>query len=548
MIKRIWNNSWLRCLLGLLLLVIVVLYPISVYAIKTHAGMSYIVTSLLFALPILIGALWLPKKWMFCIFSTILAVISLVELTMVDLYGEYLMPGGILSTIMTNPQEATEFFDTNLKEVYRWIPLIILSVLTCIVYSRPKFSPKIWISTALCLLIPMCFVGYKMIWYANRKDSITLRFYMDNRVWNRPPYNIFFASYNAHKILEQRRLIAQAENMRFGAYREDSCSQKEIYVLAIGESLRYSNVSLNGVYPRSTTPRLESVDNLVLFNNYYSQACFTMLSVPMLLTRATPTNYDLNYAERSIIEPYRECGFSTFVIANTNLLTYETYLSNGCDSLIAFSNIVQDGEIMVGDKTIVRLIDSLAQEHDKLFVLCQFYGNHSFYTNYEPEFDVYHPNSNDPGIDYTKEALINAYDNSILYADYILSSIIDVINKENTCSAMIFISDHGEEIHEGGGGHGGNCAPIKDEYHVPFIFWCSDTYKTNNPERLMHAKSLTDAKTNGDNIFFTTCGMAGIKLDSIYSQPEYNVLSSDFKEHERLILLPDFVNTLNPDE
>ena len=64
----------------------------------------------------------------------------------------------------------------------------------------------------------------------------------------------------------------------------------------------------------------------------------------------------------------------------------------------------------------------------------------------------------------------------------------------------------------------------------------------------MHAKSHAAAKTNGDNIFYTTCGMAGIKLDPMYSQPEYNVLSSDFKEHKRLILLPDFVNTLNPDK
>ena len=151
---------------------------------------------------------------------------------------------------------------------------------------------------------------------------------------------------------------------------------REVYIVAIGESLRHDNLSLNGVYPRPTTPQLESMDNLILFDNYYSQACLTMYSVPMLITRATPQNYDLNFMERSIIEPFRECGFKTFtIVSNTNLLSSETYLSDGVDSLIVVPNIVRNGEIVSGDKTMIHIVDSLVQQHDKLFIMMQFLGN-----------------------------------------------------------------------------------------------------------------------------------------------------------------------------
>ena len=107
--------------------------------------------------------------------------------------------------------------------------------------------------------------------------------------------------------------------MSFGA-RKAKTEGKEIYVLAIGESLRYSSLSLAG-YRRSTTPLLESLDNLTLFSDYYSTANLTMYSVPQIVTRATPDDFLLNYKEKSIVSPFKECGFKVFVIA-ANLLGY----------------------------------------------------------------------------------------------------------------------------------------------------------------------------------------------------------------------------------
>lgn len=527
------NNNLLWRIGSKVLLLLLMIYPVCVYCAKSSAGLSYIFTSVIFALPVIAFSLLCSKRWLYCILVSLLTIFSIIELTMVDLYGGFLQPGNIISTLWTDQREASEFYQTNLHEVWKWIPLVLLCIAACWTYRPLKITKKVYaISIAILLAIPSLFCTYKLTCYY-RNDSRTLRYYLNNIVWNRPPYNVVYASIRAHHILEQRKLIELAANVHFGAHRDSVPACKEIYVLGIGESMRYENLSLNGHYPRTTTPRLEALDNIILYDNYYSQACLTMFSVPQIITRATPSNFELNYAERSIIEPYRECGFSTYTIVNNNLLSYEQYLSAGCDYLINVSSDIE----------VAYVIDSLVKRHDKLFILCQFLGNHHFYTNYDKAHDIYHPNSHDPGVGSSHEAVANAYDNTVLYADYVLSSIIDAIDVEDALSAMMFVSDHGEII---GVGHGGNCAPTKEEYHVPYIFWWSDSYAELHSSFITCARNNKCAKLNGDNIFYSVCALADIQLDSAYSEPFWNILSPDFQEHERLILLPDGSSTIFP--
>lgn len=542
-----WKHNVCRGI-SLFLLGCILLYPNVIYLFANASGATYLLTSILYALPLLVLVGLLPKRWMYIVAVVLLSVTSIIDLTMVDLYNSYLLPGAAISAIKTNPQEASEFYHTNLSEVLHWLPIIAMCIVSCCTYCRPAYNKVSLGAGIAAMLLPVGFVTTKLM--VSYHSVLTLRYFVDNRILNRPPYNVFFQSVNTGKELHKRAMMYSAQDTDFGAIRSTP-PMREIYILAIGESLRYDNLSLNGVYPRSTTPQLESLGNLILFDNYYSQACLTMLSVPMLVTRATPENYDLNFAERSIVEPFRECGFKTFtIVSNTNLLSSETYLSDGVDSLIVVPNVVKDGTIVSGDKTMIHIVDSLVQEHDKLFIMMQFLGNHSFYTNYEPEFDIYRPNANSctPSERAASDSLyINAYDNSILYTDYILTSIIRTINRPNTISAFAFASDHGEGITKDGGGHGGNCTPSKQEYHVPFIFWYSDDYATFCGDKVAQAKAHKAARINGDCIFYSVCDMAGIALDSAYAEPTWSVFSPLFQEHERKVLVPDGVTCISVD-
>ena len=115
------NKDILFRALSLVCLVIIPLYPNIAYALINHAGISYIVTGIIFSLPIIAILLLIRQKWLYCVLTSILTILALTDLMMVDLYKEYLLPGGIISTIKTNPQEATEFYSTNFREVYSFM-------------------------------------------------------------------------------------------------------------------------------------------------------------------------------------------------------------------------------------------------------------------------------------------------------------------------------------------------------------------------------------------------------------------------------------------
>jgi lipid A ethanolaminephosphotransferase len=70
--------------------------------------------------------------------------------------------------------------------------------------------------------------------------------------------------------------------------------------------------------------------------------------------------------------------------------------------------------------------------------------------------------------------LINAYDNTILYTDYLLHSIIEILGSVERNSAMIYISDHGESLGEGNiymhGMVSASMAP-REQLDIPFIVW-----------------------------------------------------------------------------
>lgn len=537
----------LKSFLSPILVFILALYPNFAYLLTQDAGSNYLLTSLLYALPLLSLLLIIRNKIVFYSIVVLVTICTLLEYTMVMLFENYVIAGNILAILMTDTTEGTEFIQANAHICWQWIPILILSVLSIYLYNvKAMRNFKICILFILVsIILPSVFVKYKI--NNSYKNKLTYEYFIPTRILNRPPYNVPYQIYNIVKIQQVKKSIKEAEDFTFNASKQVS-DKREIHVLAIGESMRFDKLSLNG-YNRKTTPLLDNTNNLISFNNYYSTACLTMFSVPQIVTRATPLDYELNYKEKGIVQAFKDAGFKTYVIvAGGNLLSYEKYLTQGTDSLIILPNRMLDSEEVSGDRDIVVKMDSLIKSSDdNIFFIVEFKGNHHPYTNYESNYDVWKPNFKTSANVKSDSLYINAYDNSMLYQDWILSGIINKIEEQNMVSTFTFVSDHGENITPTGGGHGGDCSPIKTEYHVPFLFWYSDTYASNFPKKVELAKSRKDVRLNADNIFYSVCDVAGINLDSIYSHTDYSIFSENFEEHERYVLLPDGINYIMVD-
>lgn len=370
-----------KCCMPVLSLAAMLLVPVAYKCFlkdETIAFMRF-VSSILYCLPLCFLVHFIRKRWLFIVISIVLMIMSFMETIMVILYSNYLVAGNILAVFTTTAEEGEGFIAGTIHALPWGSPVLLawFALLFCKPHYKAKYDI---IGTALFTVLSCMFLAFQLI--VTWKGDITTRFYVEQNVLARPPYNFCFQSLRATEQLRNRSYIADAKSMTFNASRP-KYDGKESYVLFVGESLRYASLSL-GEYKRSTTPLLESLENIALFSNYYSTANLTMYSVPQILTRATPDDFVLNYKEKGIFKPFQECDFKTFVVCAGNLLCYEKYLSDGCDSLYA----LKDGE----DDKIAGIVDSLTNIYPKTFFILQGKGNHGPYVNFAKEQDKYHPN------------------------------------------------------------------------------------------------------------------------------------------------------------
>ena len=160
--------------------------------------------------------------------------------------------------------------------------------------------------------------------------------------------------------------------------------------------------------------------------------------------------------------------------------------------------------------------------------------SHFYYGNFPKEFDKWHPNNQSDKDATSDSLLINSYDNTILYTDYLLSNLMDTL-KNRGMAALWYMSDHGQTITATTGWHGTLCN--KDEYHVPLFVWYSDEYEQENKEKTTALRQHVSEPMNADCIFYTICGMANIQLPPQYRHEDWDISSAAFTPHPRKVLI-----------
>ena len=311
--------NWLTIFLLLILIIIPHIY-LEILSEETFS-ISRILSSVLYSLPLCILVACIGKKSIYVALSFIIMMVSFFETVMVVLYKNYIIAGNIIAALTTTSDESTGFIMSSLHALPWTLPIIAAFGLLLWLYQKPKRVMHNLLCAGIFAILSVGFLAYqlKVRW----GGQITTRFYVEQNVLRRPPYNFWFQICNAIEQQRMREYIKESDKMTFSATRPFNNS-KEAYVLVVGESLRYDNLSLAG-YGRKTTPLLETLDNLTLFSDYYSAANLTMYSVPQIVTRATADNFVLNYQEKSIIYPFKECGFKTYAISADNLICNQAY-------------------------------------------------------------------------------------------------------------------------------------------------------------------------------------------------------------------------------
>lgn len=354
------------------------------------------------------------------------------------------------------------------------------------------------------------------------------------------PVNLFVA-YKEYKDRMERiySIDEKVEDFSFDSFSDADKEEKEIYVLIIGESARSSSFSLNG-YGRHTNPNLDSISNIVSYKNAYSTATLTEKAMPLLLSRATPLSIDISYREKTLPELFKESGFFVSWIGNQSFNNpYIVRLADNSD--YKYLSTVDFDSFNRYDGLMLPILDNVLNLNSKkTFIVIHTLGSHFRYNyRYPEEFEKFKPGIPDNfsygeiGID-KKDMFINSYDNTILYTDFVVSEIIKSVEKRNCVSAVVYVSDHGENLYDCDKElflHGSEVA-TEFELHIPLIMWFSDRYIEEYKDIYSNILEHRDSVVSTNNIFYTVSEIAHLKYRLF--QPEMSISSSSFKEGENL--------------
>lgn len=462
-----------------------------------------------------------------------------------------------LNLVTTNPGEAMELLDNLAPAVVGvfvvYLPLLILGGVNIRRDSRlsVSFQQRVrhWAMQIGAIGLFCLLASYLVV------DDYRMR----NQLY---PVNI---CYNLYLAFERN---AASENYReasrdfkFEARSEHSATAPEVYVMVVGETARAHNFSLYG-YPRNTNPLLSKTPGIKAFPNVTTQSNTTHKSVPMLLSAASAEDFERLFHEKGILAAFKEAGFHTVFISNQlPNHSFIDFLGEQADEHYflkkedASQGNHYDEDLLQKLDEILPLADASSSAHyhyryRKLFVVLHSYGSHfNYQERYPRSFAYFKPDSRSEAKSENRRDLLNAYDNTIRYTDYILHGIIERLQKWEgvqaktdgvycqPTSAMLYTSDHGENIFDDNRKLFLHAAPKASDYelHVPFIIWTSDGFSKQYPDIL---KALGENRSkqvqSSLSAFHTMLGIGGIQTR--YRLDEYSVASGKYHPTELLYL------------
>ena len=286
-------------------------------------------------------------------------------------------------------------------------------------------------------------------------------------------------------------------------------------VFILGESLRADRLGLNG-YKRNTTPLLEKVDNLVSFGK--ATSCATATNEALRCVLSDIKYGDLNKIKQSFVPIFTNLGFKTHWYSAQNRVQIHNLDFFGANKIL-FSQDLSSLYLKpdIKDMDLLNLIEIDNGRNEMYFF--HTIGSHEKHSErYPRDFAIFTPD-----LGSSEDEFDNSYDNSVLYTDTFINSVIDKFKTEN--AIIIFTSDHGNSLPSDHTGFASHATPIeiapKEQREVPLLIYYSDKYRKYNPEKVK--KIIAKSKSEKDNlkhdaVFHTVLRCGGVISGVINSE------------------------------
>lgn len=471
----------------------------------------------------------------FCAFNIVLTLLAFRRVFKPVLISLFMISAGVVYFmteygVMIDAGMFRNFAETNVTEVQGLLSLklalyiLLLGVVPSLILWKLPISYRRWhleLFSKLLVTVACC-VAIGGVALANYQGLSSLfRNHHEMRLMV-VPSNYIGASlgYLSEQVISARRPFVKIGEDAKRSADWATHARKSLTVLVVGESARAENFGILG-YGRNTTPNLNKESGLVAFTDVYSCGTETAVSVPCMFSNMGRKNYNATQArnQEGLLDVLKRAGIDVIWRDNQagckgtcDRVTFQD-VSNLKDPLLCNNHECRD-EILL--QNLQTFIDSL--DKDTVLVLHQM-GSHGpeYYKRYPKEFEKFTPVCESNALNNcSRDSIVNAYDNTLLYTDHVLSTLIDLLraNQNKVDTAMVYLSDHGESLGEYNLFlHGTPYVLAPDQQkHVPMMVWLSDNYQKSfvvTPECLAKQRN---APLSQDNLFHSMLGL--LKVDT----------------------------------
>lgn len=307
--------------------------------------------------------------------------------------------------------------------------------------------------------------------------------------------------------------------------------RKSLTVLVVGESARAENFGILG-YGRDTTPKLDKEAGLIAFTDVHSCGTETAVSVPCMFSNMGRKDYDASKAknEEGLLDVLKRAGIDVIWRDNQSgckgtcdRVTLQD-VSNLKDPALCANSECRDEILLQGLQSFIDHLDK-----DTVLVLHQM-GSHGpeYFKRYPKEYERFTPVCESNALNNcSRESIVNGYDNTLVYTDHVLSSLIDVLrsNQDKVDTAMLYLSDHGESLGEYNlflHGTPYMLAP-EQQKHVAMLAWFSDSYQKSYSVDTHCLQMSRDKPLSQDNLFHSMLGL--LEVQSKVYQPDLDMFA-----------------------
>jgi lipid A ethanolaminephosphotransferase len=471
----------------------------------------------------------LAYRWTVRPLLTVVVLVSVAAAYYMRTFAVLMDPSMIQNVLKTDTHEARELVSWSLVgSIVLWSAIPVAFIWWVRIERRP------WLRSAVIRLGSVAgalLIAVLSILLVSRDITSMMRNQREMRYLITPGNLLYgLAASGAHGVRDVRTAREPVGTDARVLHLAMATQKPRVFVLIVGETARAANFSLLG-YSRETTPELARL-NVTAFTDVTSCGTSTEVSVPCMFSPFGREDYDERRIKNSegLLNVLAHAGFAVKWLDN----------QSGCKGVCQGPGIDYQKldaknapELCSGDECydeiLVRQLKAqLADIHGNTVIVLHMMGNHgpAYFRRYPAAYRRFTPDCATAELrKCSREEVVNAYDNAILYTDHVLAGVVNALGKESASldTAMLYVSDHGESLGEKGmylHGLPYAIAP-STQTHVPMIVWLSPGFTSAGEVDGRCLRGEAGKPLSHDNLFHSVLGLLDVQTTAYKSERDF---------------------------